>query len=88
MKDVLQNRMILIDPYTDINTLVSSLDVVINFPYTSTKYVGDYHNKPSKWYFPIKYKQSFNDGYIDKEILFGVDSLKAFISGFRDFSKN
>ena len=48
MKDVLQNRMILVDPYTDINTLVSSLDVVINFPYTSTKYVGDYHNKLSK----------------------------------------
>lgn len=82
MKDVLQNRMILIDQYTDINTFVSSLDIVISYPYTSTKYVGDYHNKPSKWYLPIKYKQSFNDGYSNKEILFGENSLKAFISGF------
>ena len=58
------NDLILLNPYVRLSDLVESCDILLNFPFTSTKTFGDCLSKKSYYYFPEKYYDCF-EAYMD-----------------------
>jgi len=81
LKDSLGERFIMLDPYIRVGDIIENSDLVISFPYTSTKRFADFYGKKSLYYVPIKYADLFRaySGY-SAETIYGVNELVEFIN--------
>jgi hypothetical protein len=59
IKKKYSNDLILLNPYVRLSDLVESCDILLSFPFTSTKTFGDCLCKKSYYYFPEKYYDCF-----------------------------
>jgi polysaccharide biosynthesis PFTS motif protein len=77
-------RFIVLDPYVRVGDIIEKSDLVISFPYTSTKRFAEFYGKKSRYYVPTKYSEFFRaySGY-SAETIYGNKELLNFINGQR-----
>lgn len=84
LQDSMGKRFIVLDPYVRVGDIIEKSDLVISFPYTSTKRFAEFYGKKSLYYVPTKYRELFRDydGY-SSETIYGKNELIRFINDQR-----
>jgi hypothetical protein len=84
LQDFMGKRFIVLDPYVRVGDIIEKSDLVISFPYTSTKRFAEFYGKKSRYYVPTKYSEFFRaySGY-SAETIYGNKELLNFINGQR-----
>jgi len=84
LQDSMGERFIVLDPYVRVGDIIEKSDLVISFPYTSTKRFAEFYGKKSLYYVPTKYSELFRaySGY-SAETIYGKNELIKFINDQR-----
>lgn len=85
LKKSLGEKFIVLDPYVRIGDIIERSDLVVSFPYTSTKRFAEFYGKKSFYYIPSKYGEIFraySSGY-GSETIYGKNELIKFINNHK-----